>query len=749
MMDLLSSAGGVANELIDTSSHRSLSSIETAHFQTPFYEVMDFGFLCLTSTEQYETTWYPTPSDVMPGGWFSLELDNAAYGDFNGDGLQDLMVHPMLFPHVVQRETRIDPIFLLQKSDGSFEDPQSINKNASFPEKFFEYRTGVGDFNGDGIDDISIATMGIPSPSGGADLASRIFNAESPLTVYGSREQIRWTDSYQGLSLFQGAPDWQIGYNTGHSMAVGDFNGDGLSDWFSDGYVLMSEGQSFIAHRYVPNADAANRMAPWDNPWTWPIVNACTSADFNEDGYDDLIYSTMPRVDSNVFNGGDLYLISGSQSGLIEGSEVTKIPRANAADDNIGTNFVVAADFNGDSHQDLIFVEHGWVTDSGNSSHYYSQGKLRLFLGDGKGNLSESTASLNDPFSGYRTGEGNLYAEDINGDGWTDLVLSGYGYNKDNQWSTSSQDFTSIFVNQNGVLQYIPTSSLAYVEPYQLAGEESVKEWAQNGIGKMFPVDIGDDGLMDFVGFVKTPLHQWPQIEQQYTYAYISKALSPLGRISGSESLMGTLGEDKIFGYLGDDRMIGSRGDDVLNGGEGLDSSIYSGVLKEYVINKHSSTVVDKQPNRDGKDTVLNIERLKFIDLNWAFDTEAGQVSGEAYRLYKAAFDRTPDADGIGFWINALDKGAALTEIARGFITSDEFQRLYGANVSDRDYITKLYNNVLDRNPDQSGYEFWLTALTHGATKEDIMVNFSESNENIAKVSDLISNGISYQEWLG
>ena len=63
--------------------------------------------------------------------------------------------------------------------------------------------------------------------------------------------------------------------------------------------------------------------------------------------------------------------------------------------------------------------------------------------------------------------------------------------------------------------------------------------------------------------------------------------------------------------------------------------------------------------------------------------------------------------------------------------------------------MTKLYNNVLDRNPDQAGFDFWLGALANGATREDILVNFSESKENIANVADLIANGIQYQEWVG
>ena len=56
---------------------------------------------------------------------------------------------------------------------------------------------------------------------------------------------------------------------------------------------------------------------------------------------------------------------------------------------------------------------------------------------------------------------------------------------------------------------------------------------------------------------------------------------------------------------------------------------------------------------------------------------------------------------------------------------------------------------MLDRIPDQGGYDFWLGAMGRGATRADILVSFSESPENIANVADLIANGIQYQEWVG
>ena len=221
---------------------------------------------------------------------------------------------------------------------------------------------------------------------------------------------------------------------------------------------------------------------------------------------------------------------------------------------------------------------------------------------------------------------------------------------------------------------------------------------------------------------------------------------------------------DKIQALAGNDVFIGyasSTSYDQFYGGSGTDTSVYQGRYAEYEIKQTTFVsrvdgtrvsgyeVRDSLASRDGTDLLNEVERLQFSDTNLALDTGKGEIAGSAYRIYKAAFDRTPDAGGLGFWINAMDDGASLTSVAAGFINSPEFQQLYGANVTDRDFVTKVYKNVLDRNPDQSGYDFWLGAMGRGATRADILASFSESPENIGNVADLIANGIQYKEWVG
>jgi hypothetical protein len=126
-----------------------------------------------------------------------------------------------------------------------------------------------------------------------------------------------------------------------------------------------------------------------------------------------------------------------------------------------------------------------------------------------------------------------------------------------------------------------------------------------------------------------------------------------------------------------------------------------------------------------------------------AYDNEG--AAGQAYRLYQAAFDRAPDIVGLGYWIRELDADKGdLAWMANNFIISDEFRATYGSpeTVSNDAFLTLLYNNVLDRNPDAEGYAYWMSELNGGFARERVLASFSESVENKANVAAAIEDGI-------
>ncbi|WP_338845613.1 DUF4214 domain-containing protein [Massilia sp. W12] len=193
-------------------------------------------------------------------------------------------------------------------------------------------------------------------------------------------------------------------------------------------------------------------------------------------------------------------------------------------------------------------------------------------------------------------------------------------------------------------------------------------------------------------------------------------------------------------GTDGDDVMYGNGGW-RLDGGAGFDLALYQGARSAYQVQKNADGL--SVSGARGQDVLRNIERLQFDDKIIAFDLSGR--AGQAYRLYQAAFNRTPDAGGLQYWIGVMDRGASQEAVAGGFIQSDEFRALYGGTPSDDEFVMRLYQNVLHRAPDAGGFEFWRDLLRQGrANRPQVLAAFAESPENQAGVAAAIANGIEY-----
>ncbi len=113
---------------------------------------------------------------------------SVAVGDFNGDGVQDLAV-----------ANGVGVSVLLGNRDGSFQGAQN------FAAGFGPFSVAVGNFNGDGVQDLAVA--------------NDIFSAPGTVSVLLGN----------GDGSFQAARNFGAG-NEPISVAVGDFNGDALQD---------------------------------------------------------------------------------------------------------------------------------------------------------------------------------------------------------------------------------------------------------------------------------------------------------------------------------------------------------------------------------------------------------------------------------------------------------------------------------------------------------------------------------------
>jgi hypothetical protein len=178
-------------------------------------------------------------------------------------------------------------------------------------------------------------------------------------------------------------------------------------------------------------------------------------------------------------------------------------------------------------------------------------------------------------------------------------------------------------------------------------------------------------------------------------------------------------------------------GDYTIVGGAGIDQIAFASAHTDYTVTPTSIT------GPEGADTLSGIERIRFSD-GFAIALDTVGHAGEAYRLYQAAFDRQPDLPGLGYQMNDLDQGWPLSWVAGNFIASPEFQATYGAAEDNTQFITLLYENVLNREPEAAGLQFHLDEFARGETRADMLTHFSESPENQANVIGQIANGMLY-----
>ncbi len=189
-------------------------------------------------------------------------------------------------------------------------------------------------------------------------------------------------------------------------------------------------------------------------------------------------------------------------------------------------------------------------------------------------------------------------------------------------------------------------------------------------------------------------------------------------------------------------------GNQTFTAGAGLDQILYPGNRSDYTITAKGNGVFAVAKGNSNADTLSGIDRIKFSDASVALDVGKGHA-GVAYGLYQAAFNRTPDASGLGFWINALDTGVAAIDIMKTFITSPEFVSTYN-QLDNAGFVNQIYQNVLHRQADAGGLNFWLDGINSGkAGRADVVNFFTQSDEFQGNMASVIGNGFVYTPYFG
>jgi serralysin len=261
---------------------------------------------------------------------------------------------------------------------------------------------------------------------------------------------------------------------------------------------------------------------------------------------------------------------------------------------------------------------------------------------------------------------------------------------------------------------------------------------------------VGADG--------KWQLDTSPLPNGSYTVSVISSDLADNSSNASSRATLTINSANNITGTAGNDTLKPGAGNNAVDGAAGLDTVIYAGPRSNYLLEQEAwgYGISDKTgPNGslgpNGHDSLINVERVQFDDAFVALDTEG--TAGQIFRLYTASLGRPAEAAGMGYWMWRMENGTSIQTVASEFLKQPEFDTLYGTNPSDATFVTKLYNNVLHRDPEPAGFDYWMNTLTNNTNtnkaevRTQMVIDFSNSLENQANVVGTFKLGIDYVPW--
>jgi len=99
-------------------------------------------------------------------------------------------------------------------------------------------------------------------------------------------------------------------------------------------------------------------------------------------------------------------------------------------------------------------------------------------------------------------------------------------------------------------------------------------------------------------------------------------------------------------------------------------------------------------------------------------------------QTYLGILTRDADVGGFEAWLGALLAGISREQIVQGFLVSGEFQSRFGSNLTNGQFVERMYNNILLRPSDPGGLNGWVQALNSGQlTRAQVALVFLDSGE--------------------